>query len=227
MLEAERAAVCQTAQQMARDGLVVGTSGNVSMRAGDYLAVTPTGVGYAGMRPADIAVVTLAGEHVEGRQSPTSELPLHLAACTAGATAVVHTHAVHATAASTLVDEVPPIHYLLGLFEGSVRVAPYATYGSRALADGMLVAMANRTGCLLANHGTVTTGNNLEAAYGRALQLEWLCRLWIRARSVGEPSLLPVDEIARVAVRLHDYGQPQSIDVPATPSHPQPERRHL
>jgi len=148
VLEDERTAVCETAKQMTRDGLVVGTSGNVSIRAGNYLVVTPTGVNYALMRPEDVTVVTLSGEHVEGALRATSELPLHLAACAAGATAVVHTHAVHATAVSTLVDAVPPVHYLLGLFGGSVRVAPYATYGTRALADGMLAAMAGRTGCV-------------------------------------------------------------------------------
>lgn len=209
MLEAERGAVCGTAQQMARDGLVVGTSGNVSLRAGGYLAVTPTGVDYARMRPEDIPVVTLAGERVEGALRPTSELPLHLAACGAGAIGVVHTHAVHATAVSTLVDEVPPVHYLLGLFGGCVRVAPYATYGTRELAEGMLAAMADRTGCLLANHGTVTIGGDLASAYDRALQLEWLCRLWLTARSAGTPSLLPTEEIARVAVKLRSYGQPK------------------
>jgi len=224
MLEAERAAVCQAAQQMARDGLVVGTSGNVSLRVGDHLAVTPTGVDYARMRPEDVAVVTQTGQQVQGALRPTSELPLHLAGRAVGATAVVHTHAVHATAVSTLVEEVPPVHYLLGLFGGSVRVAPYATYGSRELADGMLAAMAGRTGCLLANHGTVTIGTDLASAYDRALQLEWLCRLWLTARSVGEPSLLPADEIAHIAVKLRSYGQPQAMDGSDVPTHPHHER---
>lgn len=227
MLEDERTAVCETAKQMTRDGLVVGTSGNVSIRAGNYLVVTPTGVNYALMRPEDVTVVTLSGEHVEGALRATSELPLHLAACAAGATAVVHTHAVHATAVSTLVDAVPPVHYLLGLFGGSVRVAPYATYGTRALADGMLAAMAGRTGCLLANHGTVTTGVDLASAYDRALQLEWLCRVWLTARTAGDPSLLPSAEVARVALKLRSYGQPQSLRLPTVPSHTPHDERHI
>ncbi len=210
MLEQERGAVCWFGRQMAVDGLVVGTSGNVSLRAGDLLAVTPTGVDYATMTAEDVSVVTLRGEHREGLL-PTSELPLHLLAYRSAAVgALVHTHSVHATAVSTLVTEVPRIHYILGLFGGPVRVAPYATYGTQELAEGVLAALADRSGCLIANHGTVTTGASLPAAYERALQLEWVCRLWLAARSAGAPRLLPPEEVALVAGKLRTYGQPTS-----------------
>jgi L-fuculose-phosphate aldolase len=200
---------------MASDGLVVGTSGNISVRAGDLIALTPTGVDYAGLTSADIPLVSLDGVKVNGRLEPTSELPMHLAVYRAAVdpggtpiTAVVHTHSVHATAVSTLVDEVPPVHYVLASIGPTVRVASYATYGTPELAEAMLAALDGRRGCLLANHGTITFGDGLAAAYDRARQLEWSCQLWLLARSAGTPALLPRAEIDRVVQKLRAYGQP-------------------
>lgn len=199
---------------MLADGLVVGTSGNVSMRVGDLVAVTPTGVDYESLVAHDIPVVSLDGTVVDGALKPTSELPMHLTVYRDAVdpdgeqiTAVVHTHAVHATAVSTLVDEVPPVHYILATMGATVRVAPYATYGTEALARGMLAALEGRRGCLLANHGTVTYGGTLASAYHRAQQLEWACRLWLLASSAGTPSLLPRAELERVVDKLRGYGQ--------------------
>ncbi|SEP25405.1 class II aldolase/adducin family protein [Amycolatopsis saalfeldensis] len=214
ILAEERAAVCEYARRMTADGLVVGTSGNVSARDGALVAVTPTGVDYAGLEPADIPVVGLDGEIVEGELKPTSELPMHLAVYNravdpdgASVTAVVHTHSVHATAVSTLLDEVPPIHYILATIGPTARVAEYATYGTEELAASMLKALDGRRGCLLANHGTVAYGDSLGAAYHRVQQLEWVCRLWLLARSAGSPTLLPPAEIERVVEKLRGYGQ--------------------
>ncbi|MEU6643234.1 class II aldolase/adducin family protein [Saccharomonospora sp. NPDC046836] len=214
LLGDERAAVCEYARRMVADGLVVGTSGNLSVRAGDLLAVTPTGVDYAELRPADVPVVGLDGTPVAGQLLPTSELPMHLRVYRAATdpdghpiSAVVHTHSVHATAVSTVADEVPPVHYLVALIGPSVRVAHYAGYGTEELATAMLAAIEGRRGCLLANHGTITYGAGLRDAYHRAQQLEWLCRLWLLARSAGEPRLLPQAEIERTGERLRDYGQ--------------------
>ena len=214
ILAQERAAVCEYARRMTADGLVVGTSGNVSARDGALAAVTPTGVDYAGLEPADIPVVGLDGEIVEGELKPTSELPMHLAIYNraadpdgASVTAVVHTHSVHATAVSTLLDEVPPIHYILATIGPTARVAEYATYGTEELASSMLKALDGRRGCLLANHGTVAYGDSLGAAYHRVQQLEWVCRLWLLARSAGSPTLLPPAEIEHVVEKLRGYGQ--------------------
>ncbi|WP_329068477.1 class II aldolase/adducin family protein [Amycolatopsis sp. NBC_01480] len=214
ILAEERAAVCEYARRMTADGLVVGTSGNVSARDGALVAVTPTGVDYAGLEPADIPVVGLDGEIVEGELKPTSELPMHLAVYNravdpdgASVTAVVHTHSVHATAVSTLLDEVPPIHYILATIGPTARVAEYATYGTEELASSMLKALDGRRGCLLANHGTVAYGDSLGAAYHRVQQLEWVCRLWLLARSAGSPTLLPPAEVEHVVEKLRGYGQ--------------------
>ncbi|GGU18979.1 class II aldolase/adducin family protein [Streptomyces coeruleorubidus] len=199
-----------TARRTVSDGLVVGTSGNVSVRVGDTVLVTPSGVPYDRLRPDDVTGVDLDGRQVLGALVPTSELPMHLAVYrTTGARAVVHTHAVHATAVSTLVSELPLIHYMAAALGGPVRVAPYATYGTDELAENMLRALADRSGCLLQNHGTITHGTTLDQAYDRTAQLEWMCRLWLTAAAVPglSPSLLSGEQLAEVQERLRGYGQ--------------------
>ncbi|MFC8068590.1 class II aldolase/adducin family protein [Streptomyces sp. NPDC048232] len=200
------------ARRTVADGLVVGTSGNVSVRVGDTVLVTPSGVPYDRLTPDDVTAVALDGRQVLGTLVPTSELPLHLAVYRADDTAraVVHTHAVHATAVSLLVSELPPVHYMAAALGGPVRVAPYAAYGTDELARGMLGALTGRTGCLLRNHGTLTYGTSLDQAYDRTAQLEWMCRLWLTASSVPgrTPSLLTPAQLAEAAERLQGYGQP-------------------
>ncbi|MBE9375917.1 class II aldolase/adducin family protein [Saccharopolyspora sp. HNM0983] len=204
----QRQEVVTVAQRMIADGLVVGTSGNVSLRSGDLVAVTPSGVDYARMTWSDVPLVDLSGHVVAGELAPTSELPVHLAAYRDhGAAAVVHTHSLHATALSLLRDDVPAVHYQLAEFGGPVRVAEYATFGSPELAAAMSAALRGRTGCVLRNHGTVTLGPTLAKAYDRARQLEWLCQLWLTAVRVGEPRLLDDEELARCAAKFADYGQ--------------------
>ncbi|MFJ8646896.1 class II aldolase/adducin family protein [Streptomyces sp. NPDC093546] len=203
-------ALVATARRTVADGLVVGTSGNVSARVGDLVLVTPSGVPYDRLTPADLTAVDLDGTQVRGTLTPTSELPMHLAVYRhTPARAVVHTHAVHATAVSTLVPELPPIHYMAGALGGPVRVAPYALYGTEELARNMLRALEGRTGCLLGNHGTVTYGDTLDQAYDRTAQLEWMCRLWLTATSVPgrTPALLSAAELDEAAGKLRGYGQ--------------------
>lgn len=206
-------ALVATARRTVADGLVVGTSGNVSVRVGDTVLVTPTGVPYDRLGPGDMVGLGLDGRQVLGSLRPTSELPLHLAVYRAtGARAIVHTHAVHATAVSTLVDELPPIHYMTAALGGPVRVAPYATYGTDELAGHVLRALTGRTACLLRNHGTLTHGDTLDQAYDRTAQLEWMCRLWLTATAspAGPPSLLTPAQLAEVTARLENYGQPDA-----------------
>ncbi|MER8069456.1 class II aldolase/adducin family protein [Streptomyces sp. NPDC094034] len=199
-----------TARRTADEGLVVGTSGNVSVRIGELILVTPSGVPYDQLTAEDTVGVDLAGRQVLGTFTPTSELPLHLAVYrNTSATAVVHTHAVHATAVSTLVPELPLIHYMAAALGGAVRVAPYALYGSDDLAAHMLHALRDRNACLLQNHGTVAYGDSLAQAYDRTAQLEWMCRLWLTASSLPgrTPTLLTEAQLDEVGQRLKGYGQ--------------------
>jgi L-fuculose-phosphate aldolase len=213
LLEQERRQVVAYCRRLRPDRLVVATSGNVSVRSGDLVAVTPSGVDYDELAPEQVGVHQLDGAPVEAPLEPTTELPMHLAVYgKTGALAIVHTHSTAATAVSTLVDELPPIHYLIALFGGPVRVAPYATYGTDDLAAGVVRALADRTACLLGNHGAVTVGDTIGRAYTNAVYLEWLCEVWLAASAHGQPQLLPPEEIARVWHKIAGYGRTQRPD---------------
>jgi L-fuculose-phosphate aldolase len=107
------------------------------------------------------------------------------------------------------VDRLPLIHYMAAALGGQIRTAPYATYGTEELAENALLALRDRTGCLLQNHGTLTYGATLAQAYDRTAQLEWMCRVWLTASAVPghTPSLLSESELDTVAARLRGYGQ--------------------
>ena len=167
LLTAAREAIVATCQELSRAGLVVGTAGNVSVRDGDLVAVTPSGVRYATLTPDLVGVHRLDGSPVEAPLAPTSEMALHLAVYAARpeVRAVVHTHSPAATALSALVDEVPAVHYYTELFGGPPRVAPYATYGTEELARNVVHALRDRAACLMGNHGAVAVGPDLATAH--------------------------------------------------------------
>src|SRR5262245_13901976 len=207
VLEQERGQIVEYCRRLPSDGLVVATSGNISARSGDMVAVTPSGVDYEQLTADLVGVYRLDGAPVEARLAPTTELPMHLAVYRqTRAQAIVHTHSTAATAVSTLLDELPPIHYLIAMFGGPVRVARYATYGTDALSAETVEALGARTGCILGNHGTVTIGATLGEAYTRAVYLEWLCDVWLRASAVGRPRVLTPAELEQVRVKLSTYG---------------------
>jgi L-fuculose-phosphate aldolase len=200
MFDDERRMVAAAARRLADAGLVHGTAGNVSARAGEHVAITPTGAVLAHVAPADVCVVDLAGEVVDGTLAPTSEADMHLGIYERyGAGAVVHTHAPVATAlACVLSDELPCVHYEMLLLGGPVRIAPYATFGTPELAASAVEALEGRTAALLANHGTIAFGADLEAALRATELLEWAAGVYWRAASIGTPRVL--DEAARQAV---------------------------
>ncbi|HEU4540257.1 MAG TPA: class II aldolase/adducin family protein [Jiangellaceae bacterium] len=207
VLEEERRQIVAYCRRLRPDGLVIATSGNISVRSGDLVAVTPSGIEYDELSADQIGVYQLDGTPIEAQLAPTTELPMHLAVYErTQARAVVHTHSTAATAVSTLVDELPAIHYLIAIFGGPVRVAPYTTYGTDELAAGVAHALEGRTACILANHGTVTVGQTLDKAYTHAVYLEWLCDIWLRASTIRRPRLLSEEELTRVARKIATYG---------------------
>jgi L-fuculose-phosphate aldolase len=203
LLAAERGLIVHHAALLRPDGLVVGTAGNLSIRSGDLVAVTPSSVDYDELDASLVCVVGCDGEIVEAKRPPSSELPMHLAVYDSTRTgAIVHTHAPYATTLATVVDELPAIHYSIADLGGPVRVAQYATFGTDELADAVQEALAGRSAVILGSHGTLTIGDTLEEAYFRSVLLEWLSALYYRARLLGEPRLLPLDEVERVGDRL-------------------------
>jgi L-fuculose-phosphate aldolase len=208
-----RAGIVEAGRELAASGLVLGSAGNVSARDGDLVLVTPTGARLATLTAEDLAVVDLDGGLVDGPLLPTSELPLHLAVYRrfAAAGAVVHTHPPMATAVACVADELPCIHYTLLTLGGAIRVAPYATFGTAELADGVADALRGRTAALMGGHGAVTYGADVGAAMAATELLEWACGVYVHACAIGTPRVLDDYERAAVAAALETYGDPVRV----------------
>jgi L-fuculose-phosphate aldolase len=209
-----RDAVIATARAMNASGINVNKSGNVSVqcrrgpRAGFLL--TPTGVPYDRLVADDIAFVDDDG-HAVGRCEPSSEWRFHAAIYRAreDLEAVVHTHSPHATALACQGLAIPAFHYMVAVAGGAdIRCAEYATFGTQALADNVLIALEGRRACLLAHHGVIACGATLDSAFALAVEVENLARTYVVVRGLGEPRLLPADEMDRVLERFRTYGQP-------------------
>jgi L-fuculose-phosphate aldolase len=204
-----REQVAAAARRLAAEGLLVGTAGNVSARDGHAIAVTATGVVLRDCTPEQVSVVTSTGEFVDGTLLPTSELDLHLGVYAAIDTAaVVHTHAPYSTAVACVLGELPVLHYQQLQLGGTVRVAPYATFGTPGLAAHVHDALVDRQAALMANHGSVAIGGSLEKAVENALLLEWLATLHHRASALGTPRVLTDDQQADVITQAlkRNYG---------------------
>ena len=186
----------QYARRLTADGLVVGTAGNISIRLGDEIVITPTSIPYERIERDDLCVLG-----VDGRRRPSSETRLHTRIYeTTDAAAVVHTHSPFATTLACVVDVLPAIHYSIHRFGGdTIPVVEYELFGSQALADRVALAVRDRRGVLLRNHGAATYGSSLREAYDLTVLLEWLARIYWQAKQLGEPRLLSAAAIADVA----------------------------
>lgn len=204
-----RHAVIDIAQRMGRLGLNKGTSGNVSVRTADGFLVTPSGIAPEELHPADIAAMDFDGEW-SGARKPSSEWCLHrdLYRTRPEIGAVVHTHAPFCTTLAVLGMGIPAFHYMVAMLGGrDVRCAPYATYGTQALSDHALAALSGRKACLLANHGMLAVGSDLDDALAMAVELESLAEQYWRALQIGQPLLLADDEMDRVIEKFKGYGR--------------------
>lgn len=218
-LQAARAQLVSYSARLLDDGLAVGSAGNMSVRIGDRVAITPSGISYTEMRPDDICLVGMDGAELQSSETPSSETPMHLAIYAAakakagaGVGAVVHTHSPEVIALSAGRDELPAIHYAITGLGGPVRVAPYVRFGSAGLAASAVTALDGRSAVILRNHGAVCHGRDLAQAYDRALLLEWLARTYRLALSYGEPAILSAAELDEVTAesRRRRYGERRS-----------------
>jgi L-fuculose-phosphate aldolase len=197
-------ALIHHARLLVETGLVIGTAGNVSVRDGDEIVITPTSIPYDRIEREDLCVLDLDGRQTDGRRRASSEAPFHARIYNAtDAAAIVHTHSPFATTIACVCDALPAIHYSIHRFGGdTVPVVDYERFGSDALADRVGLMAEGRRGVLLRNHGAVTWGSSVEEAYDSSVMLEWLAQLYWQARQLGEPRLLTADQIGEVAAEV-------------------------
>jgi L-fuculose-phosphate aldolase len=199
------------ARSMNASGINQGTSGNLSVRWGDGLLITPSSLPYEHMQPEDVVLLQPGGRW-QGRRRPSSEWRLHadVLAHRPDVQAVVHCHSVHATALACHGLAIPSFHYMVVMAGGaSIRCAPYATFGTQALSDLALAALEDRRACLLAQHGQVALGTSLDQALRLAIEVETLARMYLQARLIGDPPVLDDCEMERVAAAMAEihYGE--------------------
>jgi L-fuculose-phosphate aldolase len=208
MSEAEaRAELCAIYRQIEQSGLSAGTAGNISLRYGENMLISPTGADGATISAEDFVLTTMDGEALSGG-IPSSEWALHGGIYRAGkGNAVVHAHPDHCVALSCLREPIPAFHYMIASFGGDhVPCAPYAPFGTLELAEGVVASMAGITACLMANHGMVCVAESLAGAYRKAVKLEMLARQYWLARSLAPPVLLNAAEMAIVSEQYRWYG---------------------
>lgn len=210
-----RHAIVAACRQMNALGINQGTSGNISVRHGTDMLISPSAVAYDTMRPEDIAVMPIAGEYGawSGPLQPSSEWRFHLDIMKARPeiNAVVHSHPTFCTTIAITRREIPACHYMIAAFGGTnVRCAPYATFGTKALSEHALQALEGRLACLLANHGMIALGESLTKAMWRAVELETIARQYYHSLLIGGPVLLSDEEIAETARKFENYGVQES-----------------
>ncbi len=211
--QALRHQLVTVARRMNGTGLNQGTSGNLSVRIEGGLLVTPSSLPYEQMEVGDLVALDLSGQPLKQKQRrPSSEWRLHadVLSCHPEAMAVLHCHPIHATALACHDRGIPAFHYMVAVAGGDeIRCAPYATFGTKELSDNVVNALAQRTACLLARHGMVTLGKDLESALRVAVEVETLARMYLQALQLGEPPLLSTQQMQAVHAQfrgLH-YGQ--------------------
>jgi len=211
-----RREIAAAARRMNALGINQGTSGNISVRCGKQMLITPSAVAYEGLAPEQIAVMAVAGSGSawKGPHPPSSEWRMHrrILAARPDAMAIVHTHSPYATALAMARRELPACHYMAAVFGASpIRCAPYVAYGTAELAEVAVAALEGRRACLLANHGVVLLGPTLARAMWLALELETLARQYVLSLQIGGPMLLTPDEMEAIRERISAYGEPSPV----------------
>ena len=200
--QALRQQLVTVARRMNGTGLNQGTSGNLSARIEEGILVTPSSLPYEQMEVGDLVALDLSGQPLKEKQRrPSSEWRLHadVLSCRPEAMAVLHCHPIHATALACHDRGIPAFHYMVAVAGGDeIRCAPYATFGTKALSDNVVNALAQRNACLLARHGMVTLGKDLESALRVAVEVETLARMYLQALQLGEPPLLSMQQMQAV-----------------------------
>lgn len=208
--KALRKAVLETALTMSRSNLSPGRSGNVSARFRDGMLITPSGMAYGDLEPADIVFVGGDGAPAPRQRKPSSEWQFHLAAYGARADrhALVHTHSMHATVLACARKPIPAFHYMVAQAGGKdIPCVPYATFGTAELAAHVADGLKHRDACLMANHGAIALGRTLREALELAQDVEVLAEQYVKVLLLGAPHILPDEEMASMVEKFKSYGQ--------------------
>lgn len=209
-LSDERRRVSELGVRLLDRGLANGTMGNLSARAGDRIAVSPSGTPYEDVTPGTVPVVTLSGEQVAGEIAPSSETPMHRIVYRRrdDVGGIVHTHSPYASTFASLGREITASHYLIGFAGHEVPVTEYATPGSEELGELAADALGeDHDAVLLGNHGVLTVGATLDAAFETAEMVEYVARIHYQALNVGEPEILPEDVVDDLIEKFDSYGR--------------------
>ncbi len=212
LYEKQRIEIQQAAIQMLEKNLIINSSGNASIKVSDHILITPSSLSYKKLKPKDIMVLDIQGKIIDGDLLPSSETALHLSIYKniPSVKAIVHTHSMNATAISTILKELPAIHYQIADLGGPVLVAPYRTFGSQELAEVVTKALEGRFAALMQNHGGITIGQNIDQALSRSITLEWLSGLYLKAIQNGNPSFINDQELKKVSINLENLFQNQN-----------------
>jgi L-fuculose-phosphate aldolase len=204
-----RRALIEHARMLTSAGLTRNTSGNLSHRVAGGFLVTPSGMDYDRLEPADIVFVDFAGQ-ARGRRLPSSEWRFHrdILAERAEVSVVLHAHSPFATSFACLREGIPAFHYMVAVAGGpDIRCAPYATFGTELLSRHAVAALDGRRACLLANHGLIALGADFASAHKLAVEVETLAEMYWRARQIGAPVILDAAEMAVVLEKFRSYGK--------------------
>jgi L-fuculose-phosphate aldolase len=219
-----REAIIAKCRWMNASGLNQGTSGNISARYKDAMLITPSATPYDAMKPEMIAVMPFKGEYGawQGPLKPSTEWRFHydIMRSRTEVGGIVHTHSTFATVLSIARKPIPACHYMIAAFGGTdIRCADYATFGTPQLSANALKALEGRTGCLLANHGVIATGANLDKAMWLAVELETIAKQYYHALMIGSPNILSDELIADTAKSFSTYGlQDNHLKIRAKPT---------
>lgn len=210
-MEKERSFLIEYGKKLVEQGLTKGTGGNLSMfdRESGLMAITPSGIDFFQIKLEDIVLMDLDGHVVEGDRTPSSEWEMHLLEYKnrQDLDAVIHAHTVWAAVMACLRWPLPAAHYMIAVAGKDVRCAEYASYGTHELAVHALQGMADRRAVFLANHGILTGGASIQEAFNVLVQVEYCCEVYLKAKEVGEPVILPDEEMARMEQKFKTYGQ--------------------
>ncbi len=212
LLKDQREQLVRYGRKLIDSGLTVGTGGNLSIfdKESGYMAISPSGIDYYEMLAEDVVITDLYGNVAEGSLKPSSEYEMHAIVYRnrSDANAMIHTHALYATTISCLNTSLPAVDYLVAHGGGTdIRCAEYATYGTKELADHALKAMEGRKAVLLANHGINVIGSSMKEVFDVTEQLEFCARLYWQSRAIGDPVILPDEEMEMMVDRFKGYGQ--------------------